>query len=103
MYWDWYIWFAARGDRPDLTQWAVACYWRVFYVFYVQAAESGTLAQPGVKEGFAYHKKHLDTWLGPLQPARTSRTLKSCGRGFSASARWAATAWPGPGALAGQN
>ena len=59
MYWDWLCWFRERGDRPDLTQWAYACYWRVFYLFYVMAAESGSLRLPQVKQGFAYHRTHL--------------------------------------------
>lgn len=104
MYWDWYTWFAARGDYPDLTQWAVACYWRVFYVFYVQAAESGTLAQPGVKEGFAYHKKHLDSLAGAIAACpHISNFEKLRARLFRISPMGCyrlARAW---GKLAGQN
>lgn len=82
----------------------MACYWRVFYVFYVQAAESGTLAQPGVKEGFAYHKKHLDSLAGAIAACpHISNFEKLRARLFRISPMGCyrlARAW---GKLAGQN
>lgn len=63
MYWDWYEFFAARPDRQDLAQWAVARYWQVFYIFYVHARQAGALHDAQVKEGFARHKQHLDQLL----------------------------------------
>ncbi|MBQ5754211.1 MAG: glycosyltransferase [Oscillospiraceae bacterium] len=86
MYWDWLLWFRARGDKPDLTQWAIACYWRVFYIFYVMAADSGTLKLPQVKEGFAFHKTHLDSLLKDIQACPyVSRFEKLRARLFCAS------------------
>ena len=61
MYWDWLCWFRGKEGKEDLVQWAIARYWQVFYVFYAMAAESGALKLPQVKEGFAFHKTHLDS------------------------------------------
>lgn len=67
MYWDWYQFFAAQPGRTDLTQWSIARYWQVFYIFYVHARMAKALKDPQVKEGFAFHKKHLDQLLPAIQ------------------------------------
>ena len=61
MYWNWLCWFRQRPERAEYYQWAVAWYWKVFYLFWCQAGEAGEL--PALKEQFLAHKKHLDSIL----------------------------------------
>ena len=61
MYWDWLTYFAARPERAEYYQWAVAWYWQMFYLFWCMAAEAGTLA--GLRSAFLAHKKHLNALL----------------------------------------
>ena len=58
LYGGWVKFFLDQPGLEDLTHWAVARYWQVFYLFYVHAAESDLLT-PEVKAGFAKHKKTL--------------------------------------------
>ncbi|EKC54923.1 capsular polysaccharide biosynthesis protein CpsI, partial [human gut metagenome] len=44
MYWNWLGWFAAQPDKTEYKgyyEWAVAWYWKVFYLFWCQASEAG--------------------------------------------------------------
>ena len=61
MYWDWLTYFAARPERADYYQWAVAWYWQMFYLFWCLASEAGVL--DALRPGFLAHKKHLDALL----------------------------------------
>ena len=65
LYGGWVDFFLAKPDQPDLAHWAVARYWKVFYLFYVHARLAGPLS-PGLKAGFAAHKKQLDRLLGRI-------------------------------------
>ncbi len=60
MYWDWCCFFASQPERADLYQWSIARYWQVFYIFYVHANEADVYKLPETKQGFAFHKRHLD-------------------------------------------
>ncbi|MEE0800037.1 MAG: glycosyltransferase family 2 protein [Gemmiger sp.] len=61
MYWNWLRWFSDRPERRDYYRWAVAWYWKAFYLFWCQAAEAGNLKE--LKDRFLAHKKHLDSIL----------------------------------------
>lgn len=64
MYWNWLGWFAAQPDKTEYKgyyEWAVAWYWKVFYLFWCQASEAGAMAK--LKPEFLKHKKHLDSIL----------------------------------------
>ncbi len=48
MYWNWLGWFAAQPDKTEYKgyyEWAVAWYWKVFYLFWCQASEAGAMAK----------------------------------------------------------
>ena len=64
MYWNWLGWFAAQPDKTEYKgyyEWAVAWYWKVFYLFWCQASEARAMAK--LKPEFLKHKKHLDSIL----------------------------------------
>ena len=65
----WADFFAQKPGRADLYQWALARYWRVFYLFYVHARQAGPLSQ-ALKAGFAAHKKTLNRLLWPILRCR---------------------------------
>lgn len=68
MYWDWLLYFAQRPGSADLYRWAVAWYWKVFYTFYCLAGAAGN--QKELREGFAFHLKHLRSILPDILRCR---------------------------------
>ena len=50
----WYEYLLALPGREDLAQWALARYWQVFYIRYVQARQCGPLT-PAARAAFAAH------------------------------------------------
>ena len=59
LYGGWVRFFLQQPGTDDLTHWAIARYWQVFYLFYVHANQAGCMT-PEVKAGFAQHKKLLN-------------------------------------------
>lgn len=50
-----------KTEYKGYYEWAVAWYWKVFYLFWCQASEAGAMAK--LKPEFLKHKKHLDSIL----------------------------------------
>ena len=62
LYGGWVDFFAGKSGYEDLSAWAVARYWQVFYLFYVHANLAGPMPAE-LKQGFAMHKKKLNKLL----------------------------------------
>lgn len=62
LYGGWVDFFAGKPGYEDLSAWAVARYWQVFYLFYVHANLAGPMPAE-LKQGFAAHKKKLNKLL----------------------------------------
>lgn len=64
MYWDWVQYFAARPNRGDYAEWALAYYWKVLYTFWCLSVQAGNLDE--LRPGFMVHKKNLQNALPAL-------------------------------------
>ena len=62
LYGGWVDFLAGKSGYEDLSAWAVARYWQVFYLFYVHANLAGPMPAE-LKQGFAMHKKKLNKLL----------------------------------------
>lgn len=58
LYVRWADLFAKRPEHADLAAWSDARYWEVLYIFYVHAAESGSLDKE-LRQAFAGYQKEL--------------------------------------------